>query len=176
VEGFKNTMEGDTLNAVQACLTAMRAHSFPGRDISGLPMHIHSTGNPTAHVILRGGTAGPNYFEEDIANTAVQMESKDTLPAIVVDLSHQNSGKKADKQLVVGAEVFRQVATGQPIVKGVMVESFLRHGAQRLDIAKSSELTYGMSVTDECIGLDQTESLMVNAVQAVQKRREILTA
>ncbi len=168
--GFKNTPEGSVTAAVQAIVSAAGSHSFLGMDLNGLPIQVKSKGNPTGHVILRGDADGPNYSPEHIAATKEKLAKKDLVESIVVDASHGNSGKKAVNQIKVIEGVCDQVANGEEAIIGVMVESNLVAGNQKLGDPK--DLKYGCSITDECVDVDETADMLAKLAAAVEKRRQ----
>ncbi len=170
--GFKNTPEGSTKAAVQAVVAALGSHSFLGMGMVGTPHQIETAGNPFGHVILRGNENGPNYHPSVIANLKQTLVNRNLLPSIVVDVSHGNSQSVADRQVDVVIDIGDQVAGAQDAICGVMIESNLEHGRQK--IGNGENLKYGQSVTDECIGLDQTEACLDILAQAAQIRREAL--
>ncbi|MDB5170921.1 MAG: aroG [Candidatus Saccharibacteria bacterium] len=169
--GFKNTPEGSIVAAAQAVVTANGAHAFLGMGMNGMPNQIETTGNELAHVILRGDQNGPNYSEKHIAETTALLKKKGLLNAIVIDASHGNSLKVADNQIEVIADVSRQVALGEQAIRGVMIESNLVAGSQNLKKTPKEELIYGQSVTDECVGLPDTITMLSALADAVRKRR-----
>ena len=167
--GFKNTPEGSITAAAQAIVSASGKHAFLGVGSNGAIKQINSLGNDTGHIILRGDTNGPNYSAEHIAKTKEILRKKGLQESIIVDASHGNSGKVAARQQDVIADVSRQVSGGEAAIVGVMIESNLVAGAQRLDDPK--HLEYGKSVTDECVGLDTTEQMLATLADAVAKRK-----
>jgi 3-deoxy-7-phosphoheptulonate synthase len=166
--GFKNTPDGDIESTAQAVVSAMHGHAFLGMGMDGAPNQINSKGNETAHIILRGDNNGPNYSEEHITKVKEVLKSKNLQESIIVDASHGNSGKKASQENVVIADVSQQVATGETAICGVMIESNLVEGNQKLD--KPEDLIYGKSITDECAGLDVTEAMLATLSDAADKR------
>src|ERR1039458_3680441 len=146
----------------------MHGHAFLGMGMDGAPNQINSKGNETAHIILRGDNNGPNYSEEHITKVKEVLKSKNLQESIIVDASHGNSGKKASQENVVIADVSQQVATGETAICGVMIESNLVEGNQKLD--KPEDLIYGKSITDECAGLDVTEAMLATLSDAADKR------
>lgn len=155
--GFKNGTDGSIQIALDAIQSASNQHQFLGMSQSGLPCVLHSQGNPLAHLILRGSNTGPNYQAEEIAK--IQAKAKGVLPALVIDCSHGNSSKNPALQ----PQVLRQIVQEreQTQVRGVMLESHLVEGSQKI----SCDMMYGQSVTDGCIGWDQTEQLLLEAAQ-----------
>jgi 3-deoxy-7-phosphoheptulonate synthase len=179
--GFKNTLEGGVGVATQAVGSANGAHTFLGMGINGMPNQVRTLGNDLAHIILRGGEAGSNYSAEHISAAKQILSSKGLLVSIVVDASHGNSGKVASKQIEAVLDISGQVASGETAICGVMIESNLVAGAQKLrnndgTLKKAEELVYGQSITDECVGLDQTEDMLAVLSQAAQARHKVLAS
>ena len=167
--GFKNRTDGNVQVAVDAVRAAAVSHAFAGIDVSGTPAILHTRGNGDCHVILRGGKGAPNYGPESVA-TAIELLRADGLPErVMIDLSHDNSGKDPDRQPVVAAAVAEQIAGGQRGVVGVMLESFLVAGRQELDDGKP--LVHGQSITDGCIGWETTVEVLDGLADAVRSRR-----
>lgn len=171
--GFKNTPDGGISDAISAMVSAIHPHAFLGIDGNGSVAHIETSGNPLAHIILRGGNDGPNYAAEHITRARGALVRRSLLEAIVVDASHGNSGKIAANQRPVIEDLSDQIADGQYAIKGVMLESSLRAGNQKL--VSGGELEYGVSITDECIDVDETEALLHGLAVAVQERRRTLS-
>jgi 3-deoxy-7-phosphoheptulonate synthase len=170
--GFKNATDGDVQVAIDGCTVASQRHVFFGVDDDGSAAMVWTTGNDAAHVILRGGRGGPNYSSTDIADAVALLERVGQIPRIVVDASHANSGKSDARQLEVVRELALQVEAGEPIA-GVMIESFLVSGRQDVGGA----LVYGQSITDACIGWDDTASVLSELAAASRARRaESVTA
>jgi 3-deoxy-7-phosphoheptulonate synthase len=182
VLGFKNTAEGSIVAAIEAAASANVKSTFSGSSDLGLPGEFWTKGNPTAHIILRGYQRDdiyyPNYSEEIIKDTAQKLKEKGTLEAILVDASHANSSKKASRQIEVVKEVCRQMMLGEFAIKGVMIESNLVAGKQNLKKARDigGDLVYGQSITDECVGLRETENMLALLAGAIKMRRTILKA
>lgn len=170
--GFKNTPEGSIEAAAQAVVAANGSHAFLGIGMNGTPNQINTTGNETAHIILRGDNDGPNHTADHVAVAKELLKSKNLQPSIVIDVSHGNSLKRASNQVEVIADVARQIALGEIAIRGVMIESNLLGGNQKL-ISKS-ELVYGQSITDECSGIEETEDMLAALAGAVQQRRTIV--
>ncbi|RKZ48203.1 MAG: 3-deoxy-7-phosphoheptulonate synthase [Gammaproteobacteria bacterium] len=166
--GFKNGTDGTTKVAVDAIGAAIRPHHFLSLRKEGNSGIFSTTGNPDCHIILRGGKV-PNYDTASINKVSEELE-KAGLPAkIMIDFSHANSNKKHELQMNVGSDVANQIAAGDKRIFGIMIESHLVAGRQ--DIVEGQELIYGQSVTDACLGWDDTEALIGELAQAVQKRR-----
>ena len=160
--GFKNATSGDLTVATNAILSASRPHSFLGLNNDGRVAIVRTTGNPYGHVVLRGGDGKPNYDTVSVA-VAEQALAKAKLPAnLVVDCSHANSSKKPELQPLVMADVVNQIRAGNKSILGVMVESNIEAGNQSIP-ADLSQLKYGCSVTDGCVGWDTTEQMIRDA-------------
>ncbi len=170
--GFKNSTDGDLQAAMDGCASAVAAQAFLGIDDQGRAALVGTDGNPDTHLILRGGTSGPNYSAPHVAAASEQMRAAGLNPRVIVDASHGNSGKSHLRQAEVALELADQVAAGGSAVAGVMLESFLVAGAQKLDVtARSTPLTYGQSVTDACMGWDVTVDVLGALAHAVRARR-----
>lgn len=166
--GFKNTPEGSITAAAQAIVSASGKHAFLGLGSGGVIKQINSLGNDSGHIILRGDVKGPNYSAEHVAKTKEILRKKGLLESIVIDASHGNSGKVAARQQDAIADVCRQVAGGETAICGVMIESNLVAGAQKLD--NPNGLVYGQSITDECVGLPETEDMLAALADAAAER------
>jgi 3-deoxy-7-phosphoheptulonate synthase len=170
--GFKNGTDGNIKIATDAIQAAAGGHHFLSVHKNGQVAIVQTNGNPDCHVILRGGKA-PNYDATSVAAACKDLE-KAKLPAtLMVDCSHANSSKQYEKQLDVARDIAAQIAGGSKSVFGVMVESHLHSGAQKFTPGKddSTKLEYGKSITDACLGWDDScESLEVLS-QAVKARR-----
>ncbi len=160
--GFKNGTSGNLDIAVNAMESAKHPHRFLGIDDDGRTAVIRTRGNPWGHLILRGGRSGPNYDPDVIASAVEALKKASLSSAVVVDCSHANSGKKYQNQPNVWQNVVEQRIAGNVDVAGVLVESNLFEGNQPLPEPPASlaDLRYGVSVTDECIGWEQTEDLL----------------
>jgi len=166
--GFKNGTDGTTRVAVDAIGAAIRPHHFLSLRKEGNSGIFSTTGNPDCHIILRGGKT-PNYDTASINRVAAELENAGLMNNVMIDFSHANSNKKYELQMKVGADVANQIAVGDKRIFGIMIESHLVAGRQ--DIVEGRELTYGQSITDACLGWDDTEALIGKLAQAVQKRR-----
>ena len=171
--GFKNGTDGNAKIAVDAIGAARHPHHFLSFTKQSSSAIFSTTGNEDCHIILRGGKE-PNYKAEDV-DTAATMLEKAKLPArIMIDLSHANSKKQHEKQIEVGRDVAAQIEAGDHRIMGVMIESHLVAGRQDVDPGKS--LTYGQSITDACLGWDDTGPLLRELARAVRERRAISQA
>jgi 3-deoxy-7-phosphoheptulonate synthase len=165
--GFKNGTDGDIGIAINAILSASHPHSFLGLNSQGRVAIVRTSGNPYGHVVLRGGDGRPNYDTVSVA-MAEQALAKAKLPAnIVIDCSHANSYKNPDLQPLVMADVVNQIRFGNQSLVGVMVESNIVAGKQPIP-DDLSQLTYGCSVTDGCVGWDTTEKMIRDAAAALR--------
>jgi 3-deoxy-7-phosphoheptulonate synthase len=165
--GFKNRTDGNIGVAVDAVRAAAAQHSFAGVDLSGTSAILHTKGNRDCHVILRGGREAPNHGAEAIAATAKLLGGVGLPERLVIDASHDNSGKDHQRQPQVAAEIAAQIAAGQEAIVGVMLESFLEGGRQEL----SGELVYGRSITDRCMDWESTVAVLRELDAAVLERR-----
>jgi 3-deoxy-7-phosphoheptulonate synthase len=167
--GFKNRTDGNVQVAVDAVRAAAAKHAFAGVDVSGTPAILHTTGNPDGHVILRGGRGEPNHTAEGIEAALSKLRSAGLQERLVIDASHDNSGKDHARQPAVAAQIGEQVAGGNREIVGVMLESFLVAGRQELD--GDTPLTYGQSITDACMDWDMTVDVLDGLAASVRARR-----
>jgi len=156
--GFKNGTDGSLDVALNALQSVKSPHRFLGISPDGKVSIVTTTGNAHAHVVLRGGAGGPNYYPENIAACEKELESIGATHAIMVDCSHANSNKDHTKQGPVLKAVAEQISAGNKSIRGVMLESNLKPGNQK--VVSSQELQYGVSITDACIGWEETEKLL----------------
>ena len=171
--GFKNGTDGNIKIATDAIQAAARPHHFLSVHKNGQVAIVETAGNPDCHVILRGGK-GPNYDAESVAAACKDLEAAKLHPSLMVDFSHANSSKQHERQVVVAEDIAGQVSSGSTCVFGVMVESHLCAGAQKFTPGKddASKLTYGQSITDACIGWDDSERVLQILSDAVKARRK----
>ena len=160
--GFKNGTGGSLKIAVDAAVAARSPHAFFTITDDAQACIVHTRGNPDGHVVLRGGAGGPNYGAASVAEAARMMDSAHLSPAVVVDCSHANSGSDHTRQHLVWQDVLAQRAAGGTALCGAMLESHLHPGKQSIP-ADLTDLQYGVSVTDACIGWDETEALLRQA-------------
>merc|ERR1711959_357969 len=174
--GFKNATSGDMQIAADAIKSASNPHSFIGVTKQGLSAIVHTAGNPYAHIILRGGKSGTNYDAASVHRARETLDKGSLKPWVVVDCSHGNSEKKHKNQPKVAAALASQIAGGDTSIVGLMLESNIREGNQKLDPGKTvvSGLEYGVSVTDACIDIDETAKVLENLATAVRRRRETM--
>ncbi|MDO1509926.1 MULTISPECIES: 3-deoxy-7-phosphoheptulonate synthase AroG [unclassified Neisseria] len=161
--GFKNGTDGNLKIAIDAIGAASHPHHFLSVTKSGHSAIVHTAGNPDCHVILRGGKE-PNYSSEHVKAAAEQLAQAGVTPKLMVDFSHANSRKDYKRQMEVAQDVARQIRDGENNIMGVMVESHLVEGRQ------DKPECYGQSITDACIGWEQTEELLALLAEANRSR------
>jgi 3-deoxy-7-phosphoheptulonate synthase len=161
--GIKNRTDGDVRVAVDAIRAARAKHLFPSLTKEGAPAILETSGNPYAHLVLRGG-AKPNWDAGSVAAAAELLREYALLEAIMVDCSHANSERQPEKQASVALAVAAQRRAGQAALRGLMVESHLVAGKQE---PSARPLVYGQSVTDACLGWDATERLALDLADAL---------
>lgn len=157
--GFKNGTDGNIQVAIDAMESARHPHSFLGIDDKGLISIVRTRGTEWGHLILRGSATGPNYDEASLRNACQRMTARKLRPAIMVDCSHGNAGKKFAVQEKVWSEVRAARKAGNRALIGMLVESHLHEGNQPIP-ADLSNLRYGVSVTDECVSWETTERML----------------
>lgn len=160
--GYKNSTDGNLQVAVEALLSARSPHSFLGIDRSGRTCVVHTNGNPWGHIILRGGRSRHNYDAPNLAAAAKTLEAAGLTPNLLVDCSHANSDKDFRKQAEVWRSVLEQRLAGNRNIVGLMLESNLHEGSQKLT-GDPADLRYGVSITDGCIGWEETVDLLREA-------------
>ncbi|MET8652922.1 MULTISPECIES: 3-deoxy-7-phosphoheptulonate synthase [Nocardia] len=170
--GIKNGTDGDVQVAVDGVRAAAASHVFPGTDLDGRAALIQTSGNEDCHVILRGGSSGPNYDAASVAEACIRLEKASLPQRIVVDASHGNSNKDHNKQVDVVTDIAERIEGGERGVVGMMLESFLVAGRQDLKLGHADELTYGQSITDACLDWDTTARQLDRLADAVARRRE----
>ncbi|MEU3233339.1 3-deoxy-7-phosphoheptulonate synthase [Nocardiopsis alba] len=168
--GFKNGTDGDVQVAVDAVGASSASHTFFGVDPTGAGSVVVTEGNPDCHVILRGGRGGPNHDPVSVGSALDVIGGAGLPRRLMIDASHANSGKDHVRQVGVAREIAAQVAEGQQGIIGVMLESFLEEGAQKL--GDPADLVYGQSITDKCMGWETTEGVLADLADAVRRRRK----
>ncbi len=170
--GFKNGTDGNIKIATDAIQAAARPHHFLSVHKNGQVAIVETAGNPDCHVILRGGKA-PNYDADSVAAACKDLGAAKLHPSLMVDFSHANSSKQHERQVVVAKDIAEQVSGGSNQVFGVMVESHLCAGAQKFTPGKDdpAKLVYGQSITDACIGWDDSEQVLQILSNAIKVRR-----
>ncbi len=152
--GFKNATNGDVSVAIDATVSASHPHSFLGVLDDGRAAVVKTTGNPDTHVVLRGGHDETNFDAKSVEAVGSRLTGR----SVMIDCSHANSGKKAARQAIALRDVAEQIRTGDTAILGIMLESHLSAGKQALQ--GEALLRYGVSITDECIGFEETEELL----------------
>ena len=170
--GFKNGTDGNIRIATDAIQSASRSHHFLSVHKSGQVAIVDTEGNPDCHVILRGGKA-PNYDAHSVAAACQDLAAAKLPASLMVDCSHANSSKQHEKQKDVASDIAVQIAGGSHSVFGVMIESHLQAGAQKFTAGKDlpSALEYGKSITDACLGWEDSLQSLAELAAAVQARR-----
>jgi len=170
--GFKNGTDGNIKIATDAIQAAARGHHFLSVHKNGQVAIVHTKGNKDCHVILRGGKA-PNYDAASVAAAVKDLEAAKLTPRLMIDFSHANSSKQHEKQLDVARDVGAQIAGGSRSVFGVMIESHIEGGAQKFTPGKDdvAALRYGQSITDACLGWDDSVQALDVLSQAVKAAR-----
>ena len=171
--GFKNGTDGNIRIATDAIQSASRGHHFLSVHKNGQVAIVNTSGNKDCHVILRGGKT-PNYDAEHVAAACRDLEAAGLTPSLMVDCSHANSNKQHERQKDVARDIAGQIAGGSNSVFGVMIEGHLVGGAQKFTPGKDEvcNLTYGQSITDACLGWEDSLSTLEELSQAVLQRRE----
>jgi len=167
--GFKNATDGGVKIAIDAINAAMSPHHFLSLTKEGRSAIFSTRGNEDAHIILRGGKDRPNYDEVSVDQVAEGLEAGGLRPNIMIDFSHANCQKKFERQMHVAQDVASQIANGDVRIIGAMVESHLVEGRQNVEGDKP--LVYGQSITDPCLGWDDSIKLLNELAVAVQQRR-----
>jgi len=169
--GFKNGTDGSVKIAVDAIRAAMRPHIFLSLTKDGRSAIFSTTGNEDCHVILRGGAQGPNYDEAHVMEAVRQLQAAGVQDRLMIDCSHANSRKQHERQLTVAEDIARQLREGEsaPYIMGAMVESNLKAGRQ--DVVPGQPLEYGVSITDACLGWDDSETVLETLAVGVRARR-----
>ncbi|HKP97962.1 MAG TPA: 3-deoxy-7-phosphoheptulonate synthase [Fibrobacteria bacterium] len=165
--GFKNGTDGNIQVAVDAMQSARFAHNFLGLDADGRTAIVKTRGNPWGHVVLRGGKSKPNYDPESIAEAVAQLKKAGMEARLVVDCSHGNTQKRHELQEAVWRNIVEQRMAGNTALVGAMVESNLFEGSQKIP-GDRSQLRYGVSVTDQCVGWETTERMVLKAHETMQ--------
>ena len=167
--GFKNGTDGSISKAINAIRAAAQPQTFLGINLDGMASAVVTRGNPDCHVVLRGGSSGPNYSAADIARTEQLLVAAGLIPSILVDCSHDNSAKQPERQPEVMRDLLAQIAAGNRSIIGAMIESNLHAGTQAFPQPKD-RLQYGVSITDACIDWPTTETLVRDLHAALAPR------
>lgn len=166
--GFKNGTEGSLQVAVNAMISARTPHHFLGINADGQTSIIKTMGNPDRHIVLRGGGGKTNYDEEHVARAEAAVAAEGIVRPIMIDCSHDNSSKDHTRQGLVAREVLRQFREGRHSIMGLMLESNLNPGKQTWK--QGVALAYGVSITDACLGWDETATLLNELADSIVPR------
>jgi 3-deoxy-7-phosphoheptulonate synthase len=157
--GFKNGTDGSVQTAINAIRAASQPQTFLGINMEGAASAVVTSGNPNCHIVLRGGSSGPNYSARQIARTEKLLEAAGLIKSILVDCSHDNSAKRPERQPEVMRALLKQIQDGNTSIMGAMIESNLRAGSQPFP-QPVRKLRRGVSITDGCIDWKTTEALV----------------
>jgi len=166
--GFKNGTEGSLQVAINAMTSARTPHHFVGINADGQTSIIKTMGNPDRHIVLRGGGGRTNYEAEHVAKAEAAVSGEGIARPIMIDCSHDNSSKDHRRQTLVAREVLRQFREGRQSIMGLMLESNLHPGKQSWQQGK--QLAHGVSITDACLGWEETEGLLMELAEAIVTR------
>jgi 3-deoxy-7-phosphoheptulonate synthase len=166
--GFKNGTDGGVKVAADAVVAASASHAFMGMTKMGQAAIFETRGNGDCHVILRGGKQ-PNYSAADVEAACAVLRAAGQREQVMVDFSHANSSKQHRRQIEVGADIATQIASGERRITGVMIESHLQDGRQ--DLVPGQPLQHGVSITDACLGWNDTGPVLRQLAAAVKQRR-----
>ncbi|HEX7889702.1 MAG TPA: 3-deoxy-7-phosphoheptulonate synthase [Ramlibacter sp.] len=166
--GFKNGTDGSVQMAADALIACRSPHAFMGMTKMGVAAVFETEGNGDCHIILRGGSGGPNYKAQDVEDACARLRKAGVTGRVMVDCSHANSAKDYRRQAEVARDVAAQIERGEQRILGVMIESHLQPGKQ--DLKPGVALQHGVSITDGCIGWEQTEEVLRELAGAVRKR------
>lgn len=169
--GFKNGTGGSIKIAVDGIKAASQPHHFLSVTKQGVSGIVKTRGNKSCHIILRGSSNGPNCDSDSINETSKLLKDNDLPGQLMVDCSHGNSLKDYKRQVSVAENLSEQISNGSTDIASVMIESNLVEGNQKIS-SNLSDLVYGQSVTDSCVGLEDTEKILSMFADAVQKRRQ----
>ncbi|KAF8064116.1 hypothetical protein FPV67DRAFT_1420336 [Lyophyllum atratum] len=172
--GFKNGTDGSVSVAIDAMGSASNPHAFMGVTEQGLAAIVKTRGNKDVHVILRGGTKGPNYASEHVKDAAKTITKKREWASIMVDCSHGNSQKNHNNQPRVVDDICAQLEAGERNITGVMIESHINEGRQDVPAEGPQGLKHGVSITDACVDWERTVAMLDKLNEAVLQRRNAL--
>jgi len=156
--GFKNGTDGSFTTAINAMQSASKSHLFLGVNENVMASIVNTTGNPDGHIVLRGGSKGPNFENDNVKRISAELRQCNLPHKVMIDCSHGNSNKDFRKQSEVLKNIASQIRNGEKNILGVMLESHLKEGNQKLSPKK--ELEFGRSITDACIGIETTKELL----------------
>lgn len=167
--GFKNATDGDISCGIHALVAAQQSHAFLGITDDGRSVIMHTSGNRDVHLVLRGSNTGPNYGQSDIKRTLAQLKNNSLPERLIIDCSHGNSGKNPLKQMSVARTVLKLKLKADAVgksIRGIMLESFLKTGCCDLNECRDKK-NYGLSVTDGCLGWNETETLLLQLYESL---------
>ncbi len=167
--GFKNGTTGSVQIAVDGIISAQSSHNFLSVTKQGVSAIVSTEGNDCCHIILRGSTQGPNYAPEYIEQTWELQQKAGIINRLMIDFSHGNSNKRWQEQALVAQNVAEQLAAGEQRIGAVMIESNIHEGSQKCEAGKP--LQYGVSITDACVGWDETIEILDTLAEGVRARR-----
>jgi len=167
---FKNSTEGSVSNAIHGIISAASQHSHMSFNHHGVTV-VQTNGNPDCHIVLRGGERSPNYDPQSISKTLALLKNANLPQRVLVDCAHDNSFKEHEKQQIVFESVLQQVVRGNESIRGALLESHLYPGKQSFPL-DPSQLQYGVSLTDGCLGWEQTERLIKWAYELLKGHSE----
>jgi 3-deoxy-7-phosphoheptulonate synthase len=171
--GFKNGTEGSVQIAVDAMSAASHPHTFLGVTENGFAAIVKTSGNPNGHVILRGGTGGPNYSKEHVQKARQGLQKAGKVPSVMIDCSHANSSKDYRNQPKVLADICSQLRSGDRAITGVMIESNINEGKQDAPTNRVKDLKYGVSITDGCVNWETTVTMLQDLNKAALQRQSL---
>lgn len=169
--GIKNDISGNVSTAIHGLICASLPHTHLGMSEVGYPTTIQTKGNTDTHLVLRGGEEGPNYHSLFVQEALLQLKQHELPQRILIDCSHQNSGKRHDQQSRVFESIVEQIIAGNESIRGIMLESHLYAGNQSL-LKNPSQLEYGISITDGCLDWHTTEALVLKQANRLVYNRE----
>ena len=171
--GFKNGTDGNVRIATDAIQAANHPHHFLSVHKSGQVAIVDTDGNPDCHLILRGGSGATNYDAASVAQACESLAAESLFPSVMVDCSHANSHKKHAEQVTVAQDIAQQITNGSNNIFGVMIEGHLKEGAQKFTPGKDDpkQLVYGQSITDACLGWEDSVKALETLAEAVRARR-----
>lgn len=169
--GFKNGTDGSLGIAIDAIKAASHGHHFLSITKQGVVAIVSTAGNDCTHVILRGGSSGPNYFPEHIQEVKAALKKANLPETIMVDCSHGNSSKNHRNQPKVADSIAQQLIDGENSITGVMLESHLSEGRQDVPKEGRGGLKYGVSITDACIGWEDTKTVLATLANVFPLQR-----
>ncbi|ORX81331.1 phospho-2-dehydro-3-deoxyheptonate aldolase [Anaeromyces robustus] len=174
--GFKNGTDGSCTVAINAIESACNPHHFIGVNKEGDVAITNTKGNDLCHIILRGGKAGPNFDHKAVIKACDDLKKNKLDERVMIDFSHGNSHKKHKEQLLVCEDVAKQIANGENAIFGIMIESNIEEGNQKVPPTGKKDLIYGVSITDACVNFPDTITMLQQLAEAVRERRKVNAA